>query len=187
MESLATARPLARPDTVVPAFETPAAACYHLPPGAAAPSGCEVVVPLPDATRLAYLPRAAQASVAVEVPIDPLLRGNAFRPLHQSAATLVAALSVAAARRVDVGPESERIFLVLRGIGLLFLDNGDTFRLEPGTWAFVPAGEGARLWAQGPEDLLAVALQPAGQKVERRTLAGELAKLKARKDPAPPG
>lgn len=186
MEQLATARPLARPDAVVPAFETPAARCYHLPPGGAAPAGTEVVMPLPDATRLAYAPRGNEGVVAVELPVDPLLRGNAFSPLHQSAITQVALLSVAAARRVDVGPESERVFVILRGLGLVFLDNGDTFRIEPGTWAFIPAGEAARLWAQGPEDLLAIALQPAGQRAERRTLAGELAKLKERRAPGAP-
>ncbi|MEA3199110.1 MAG: hypothetical protein QOE90_538, partial [Thermoplasmata archaeon] len=172
METLVTARPLPGPGS---SFETPAATCYHLAPGAAAPPGTEVVVPLPDATRLAYAPRGAGPGLAVEVPLDPRLRGNAFVPIHQSTATLAAALSVAAARRLDTGPESERVLVVLRGLGLVFAQNGDTFRVEPGSFAFAPAGEPLRVWAQGPEDLLAVVLQPVGAAVARRSLAGELA------------
>jgi hypothetical protein len=176
VEQLAVARPLAAPDAAKPAFETPAARGFRLPPGGPVPAGCEIVATLPDATRFAYAPRAEAPAEAREVALDPLLRGNAFRPLHESATTLAAALSVAGGRRLDTGPESERVLLFLRGNALLFLDNGDTFRAEPMHWAFVPAGEPLRVWAQGPEDALALVVQPRGPPVERRTLAGELAK-----------
>ena len=182
LESLVTARPLAAPDAARAAFETPAAVCYHLPAGAPAPGGVEVVVPLPDATRFAYAPRSGGAGLAIEAPVDALLRGNAFRPIHQSATTLAATLSIAAGRRLDTGPQSERVLLVMRGLGLAFAQNGDTFRVEPGSFAFAPAGEPLRVWAQGPEDLLAVVLQPVGEPVARRSLAGELAKLRQKGD-----
>lgn len=177
METLATARALPGPSPQ-PAFETPAAVCYHLPAGGALPDGAEIVVQLPDATRFAYAARAAPGP-GVEVAVDPLLRGNAFKPVHASATTLAAVLSLAASRRMDMGPESERVLLVLRGRGLVSLDNGDAHRVEPMTWAFVPAGEPARLWSQGPDDVLALVVQPQGQREEKRTLAGEIAKRRA--------
>jgi mannose-6-phosphate isomerase-like protein (cupin superfamily) len=178
VETLPTVRPLAAPDTARPALETPAAICHHLPAGGAAPDGCELVVPLPDATRFAYACRAATSETR-EVAIDPFLRGNAFRPLHESATTLAAMLSVAAGRRLDTGPESERVLLVLRGQGLLFLQNGDTLRAGTLDLVFAPAGEPLRVWSQGPDDLLALVVQPQGAPAERRTLAGELAKRRA--------
>jgi len=178
VETLPAARPLPPPDATAPAFGTPAALCYHLPAGGAAPQGCEIVMPLPDATRFAYASRAAPGD-GREVVVDPLLRGNAFRPLHESATTLAAALSIAGGRRLDTGPESERVILVLRGHGLLFAQNGDALRVEPGHWGFAPAGEPLRVWAQGPEDVLALVVQPKGAPAERRTLASELAKRRA--------
>ncbi|HVM45311.1 MAG TPA: hypothetical protein VM582_05195, partial [Candidatus Thermoplasmatota archaeon] len=104
---------------------------------------------------------------------------NAFKPLHESERALAALLSIAASRRLDAGAESERAFLFLRGRGLLILENGDTHHFEPHTLAVVPPGFAARLWAQGPEDVLAVVLQPRGGPAERRTLAGEIAKRRA--------
>ena len=182
METLAAARPFAAPDAAAPAFETPAARVFLLPPGGALPEGTEAVVLLPDATRVAYVSRAAPGA-AVEIAPDPFLRGNKFQPVHASATTLGAMLSIAAGRRLDTGPESERVLLILRGVGLVFLDNGDTMRIEPGSWAFVPGGEPARVWSQGPDDMLAVVIQPRGPPVEKRTLAGELAKRRATQGP----
>jgi hypothetical protein len=182
VEELPAARPFGVPDASQPAFETPASRVLLLPPGGPLPEGCEAFVPLPDATRVAYVSRAAPGS-AVEIAPDPFLRGNKFVPVHASATTLGALLSIAAGRRLDTGPDSERVLLILRGKGLVFLDNGDTMPVEAGWWAFVPGGEGARVWSQGPDDMLAVALQPRGPPVERRTLAGELAKRRAAQEP----
>lgn len=141
-------------------------------------TGAEVVLPLPDGRVIGYAPEGESPAAAAELAIDPFLRGNQFRVLHQSPRTLVALLSIAAGRRVDTGPESERVFVFLRGPGLVFAENGDTMRFAPGMAAVVPAGEPAKLWAQGPEDALLVVLQPAGQRVERRTLKSELEKRK---------
>src|SRR5581483_524714 len=162
MESLALARALPAPHATAPALETPAAVCYHLPPGAPLPARTEAFVTLPDATRFAYVSREG-AGAAAEVAADPLLRGNAFKPAHASASTLVAVLSLAASRRLDMGPESERVLLVLRGRGLVSLENGDAHRVEPMHVAFVPGGEPARVWSQGPDDVLAVVFQPQGE------------------------
>lgn len=161
------------------AVETTHARGYLLPPAGPLPEGCDFAFGLPGALRFAYVPRTGGDAPAHEAEVDPFLRGNQFKPLHQSARTLAALLSIAAARRVETGPESERLFVFLRGTGLLFQENGDTHRFAPGWAGVVPAGEPARVWAQGPEDALLVVMQPAGQREERRTLAGELAKRRA--------
>jgi quercetin dioxygenase-like cupin family protein len=142
--------------------------------------GFEVGVPLPDG-RVAGYGRGAGALLAVEP-----LAGNAFRPLHASDATLAALLSIAAGRRMETGPESERVLVFLRGAGFVFLQNGDALRFAPGDAALLPAGEPARVWAQGPEDVLAVVLQPQGGRAERRTLKGELEKRRQAAARAPP-
>lgn len=130
----------------------------------------EVGVPLPDGRVVGY-----GAGAGVVLSVEPL-SGNAFRPMHQSSTTLAALLSIAAGRRMETGPESERVLVFLRGNGLVFLQNGDEMRFRAGDAALLPAGEPARVWAQGPEDVLAVVLQPAGQTAVRRTLKGELEK-----------
>src|SRR5207249_5635337 len=130
-------------------------------PRDAPPEGAEVLLRLSSLDVAAYVPRGGGTGApAAEIAPDPLLRGNAFRVAHESPRTLAALVSVAAGRRMESGPESDRLFLVLRGSGLVFLQNGETLRFAPLDAIFVPAGEPARLWAQGPEDLLAVALQP---------------------------
>lgn len=165
-----------RPDAVVPFVETPHTRAFLLAPGATPPQGTDAVVELPDGGRFAYVPRAPSEDAPRELAIDPTLRGNQFRPLHETTRALGALLSLAASRRLDSGPESERMFLFLRGPGLLSLENGDALRFGPGMLGVVPAGEPARLWAQGPEDMLALVLQPRAPPQERRTLAGEIAK-----------
>lgn len=156
-------------------METPHSRVYLLPPGGAPPPDTDAVLDLPDGGRVAYAPREP-GGPATQLALDPFVRGNAFKPLHQSERALSALLSLAASRRLDTGPESERIFLFLRGPGLLSLANEDVQRFGPNTLAIVPAGEPARLWAQGPEDMLAVVFQPRSAPAERRTLASEIAK-----------
>lgn len=151
---------------------------HLLAPGAPAPDDTDALIVLPDASRFAYVPRAPGGPAATLAP-DPLARGNSFKPLHESERALVAQLSIAASRRLDTGPESERVFLFLRGRGLLSLENGDALRFEPNQLGIVPAGYSARLWAQGPEDVLAVVFQPRAPPSEKRTLAGEIAKRRA--------
>jgi quercetin dioxygenase-like cupin family protein len=145
---------------------------------AALADDAEATLFLADGTPVSYTLRAAGEPARAELKVDPMLRGNAFKPLHDSARAQAALLSVAASRRMESGPQSERAFVILRGSGLVFLENGDTMRIAPGDVAIVPAGEPARLWAQ-TDDLLVVALQPKGQDAPRRTLAGELRRLKA--------
>lgn len=164
-----------RPDARVPFVETTHSRVYLLPPGGAAPPDTDALLDLPDGARVAYAPRAP-GGPAVEIAVDPFVRGNAFKPLHQSERALAALLSLATSRRLDTGPESERIFLILRGPGLLSFANEDVQRFGPNMLAVAPAGEPARLWAQGPEDVLAVVFQPRGAPEERRTLASEIAK-----------
>lgn len=158
-----------------PVLDSPHAQAFVVSPLAPAPPGAEVVFALPSGARFAYVPRAGGDAQAREVVADPAMRGHAFKPLFESPRALAAAVGVASQRRVHVGPESERVFVFLRGHGLVFLENGDTLKFEPNTLAFLPAGMPARIWAQG-EDALAIVLQPAGQQEERRTLAGEIAK-----------
>ena len=172
-----------RPSPETPAVETTHALGYLLSPMGPLPEGCDVAFGLPGALRFAYVPKAPGAAAGQEVQVDPFLRGNQFRPLHQSARTLAALLSIAAQRRLETGPESERLLVFLRGTGLVFLENGDTHRFAPGWAGVVPAGEPARVWAQGPDDVLAVVMQPAGQREEKRTLAGELAKRRTAQGP----
>lgn len=167
-----------QPSADAPLVESTHSRAFLLPPSAAVPTGCDVVLPLPDGPRLAYVPTAPAPGehAAVEVAVDPFVRGNQFKPLHQSERALSALLSIAASRRLDTGPESERLFVFLRGRGLVFMENGDTHRFEPNTLALIPAGEPAGVWSQGPEDVLAVVFQPRGGRVERRTLRGEIEK-----------
>ena len=164
-----------RPDALVPFIETSTTRVFLLALGTPAPPGTDALVEMPDGARVAYAPRAPGGPPAA-LAIDPMLRGNQFRPLHESPRALAALLSLAASRRLDTGPESERVFLFLRGPGLLSLENGDALRFGPGSVGVVPAGEPARLWAQGPEDVLAVAFQPRAPPRPRRTLSGEIAK-----------
>lgn len=165
----------ARPSAEAPVVESERTRAFVLPAGAALPEGADLVFDLSDGSRFAYVPRAPGGPVQ-ERAIDPFARGNKFAPLHESERALSALLSIAAGRRVDTGPESERLFVFLRGPGLLFEENGDTHRFAPHQCALVPAGEPARVWAQGPEDALVVVCQPKGEAVARRTLAGEIAK-----------
>lgn len=158
-----------------PIDRTPHARLHLLAPSDAPPADTDALVPLADGSRVAYVPQAP-GGPATELKVDPFLRGNAFVKLHESPRALAALLSIAAARRMDAGAESERVFVFLRGTGLLSLENGDVHRFEPNTLAIVPAGFAARLWAQGPEDVLAVVLQPRGVAAEKRTLASEIAK-----------
>ena len=169
-----------RPDALVPFVETTHSRAFLLAPGTQVPDGADAVLHLPDGARFVYVPRAPSAAPPATLAVDPMMRGNAFRPLHQSERALAAQLSIAAARRVDTGPESERLFLFLRGPGLISLENEEVLRFGPMTLAVVPAGEPARLWAQGPEDVLAVVFQPRGLPEVRRTLAGEIAKRRPR-------
>ena len=160
-------------------FAQSAHARVHLVgPSGALPADTDAVVELPDGSRIAYVPRVPGGPASV-LKVDPFVRGNAFKPLHESPRALAAQLSIAAARRLDTGAESERVFVFLRGVGLLSLANGDVHRFEPNTLGIVPAGFAARLWSQGPEDVLAVALQPRVAPAEKRTLASEIAKRKA--------
>lgn len=175
MDPLARVVPLAQAGLVI---ESPFARVHHLAPSTSVPPGTEVLVALPTGARVAYEPVAPGEAAQRELPVDPMMRGNSFTPLHDSPRALAAALSVAAGRRVETGPESERVLVILRGVGLVFQENGDTHRFEAGNLAFLPAGEPARLWAQGPEDVLAVALQPNVARAQRRTLAGEVARRK---------
>lgn len=138
-------------------------------------SAFEVAVPLPDGRVVGYV-RGGDARRVLAV--EPLA-GNAFRPLHSSPTTLAALLSVAAGRRLEMGPESERVLVYLRGTGLVFLANGDAQKFNAGDASLLPAGEVARVWAQGPGDVLAVVVQPQGPPAERRTLKGELEKRRA--------
>jgi quercetin dioxygenase-like cupin family protein len=160
-----------------PAVVAGAHARLHvLAPGATLPAGAACAFALADGRQVAFEPRppAAPATAPERLAIDETLRANAFRPLHESRSALAALVSVAAGRRLESGPESERALVALRGRGLVFLDNGDALRFQAGDVVLLPAGEPARLWAQGPEDVLAVALQPPAPAAERRTLASEL-------------
>lgn len=178
MEELPRVVPLPEKGAPAPFAESSQMRAYVLAPGAAAPPEADALVELGDGTRFAYAPRAPGGEPALLAP-DPFLRGNAFKPLHESERALAALLSIAAARRLDTGAESERAFLFLRGQGLLSLENGDVMRFEPRTLGIVPAGYAARLWSQGPEDVLAVVLQPRGPPEEKRTLASEIARRRS--------
>lgn len=150
--------------------------CLLLEPGAPAPEGFDVLVVLHDGRRLAYAPSMAGPDSGAELVPDPLLRGNAFLPVHESERCLAAFISIAAGRRVETGPESERILVVFRGVGMAFLENEDLLKFEPGTVVALPPGVPARVWSQGPDDVLAAVFQPKGVKAARRTLASEIAK-----------
>lgn len=175
----------ARP-SAEPVAESAHTRAYILAPGAPLPDGADAFVTLPDGARFVYVPRAPLAGasgMARALDVDPGARGNRFMPIHESERALAALLSIAASRRLDTGPESERLFLFLRGSGLLFTQDEQSHRFAPNTLALVPPGEPARIWAQGPEDVLAVVFQPRGQQAERRTLASELAKRRAQPQP----
>lgn len=179
VETLTRTLPLPATGKGAPVVETPHARAYVLAPSESVPTDTEVIFTLPSSARFAYAPRADAAGTLHELTLDVMLRGNAFKPLHESPRALAAILSIAQSRRLETGPESERVFVFLRGSGLVFLENGDTHKYEPNTLAFVPAGEPARVWAQGPHDTLAIVLQPNVARAERRTLAGEIAKRQA--------
>lgn len=106
------------------------------------------------------------------------LAGNAFRPLAETGRFAAALLKLAPGRSVTVGPESERTFVVLHGTGLAFFENGDTLAFKSGEVVVAPEGEPVRLWARDPDAIAVVALQPHAPPAERRTLAGELARLR---------
>lgn len=164
----------ALPSADAPALATTHGRAYVLPASGALPPGADLVVALADGARFAYA--CEGGGPAREASVDPFLRGNAFKPLHDSAHAQAALLSIAASRRLQTGPESERLFVFLRGSGMMFLENGDVHRFDAGFLGVAPAGEPAKLWAQGPEDVLALVVQPKGERAERRTLAGELAR-----------
>jgi len=164
-----------------PVLESAHSRSFLLAPRAELPNGTDAVIDLADSSRFAYAPRAPDASaptMAAQLAIDPFVRGNAFRPLHESSRALSALLSIAAGRRVDTGADSERTFLFLRGAGLVFEENGDTHRFEPNHVALVPPGEPARVWAQGPEDALVIVFQPKGVSAPRRTLRREIDRVR---------
>lgn len=175
MEELARAIDLPKSPGTDAFGESTSARFFLVAPGAPLPDAADVAFTLPDGSRFAYAPRAPGGPAQV-VTIDPFARGNSFTPLHESERALSALLSLAASRRLDTGPESERAFLFLRGTGLVSLENNDVIRFNPNVLIVVPAGEPARVWCQGPEDALAVVMQPHGQQEDRRTLAGEIAK-----------
>lgn len=166
-------------DTVL---QTPHSRCVLLDVGEPAPPGFDLVVVLADGRRLAYEPALAGPDSGAELVPDPLLRGNAFLPVHESDRSLAAFLSIAASRRVATGPESERIVVIFRGVGMVFLENEDLLKFEPGTVLALPPGDPARVWSQGPDDVLAAVLQPKGVTAPRRTLASEIAKRRSQAD-----
>lgn len=161
---------------------TPHAVLQVLSLDAQLPRECEVTLTLADGSRAAYSPVSPGDGAARELDLDLLQRGNAFHALHESPRALAAQLSIAAGRRMESGPESERMFLFLRGNGLVFLENGDTQRFEPQNATLAPAGEAIRIWAQGPEDVLAVVLQPRMPPAAKRTLASEVAARRQRSE-----
>lgn len=170
------ARTLALPDPgAAPVVETPHARAYRVGPDAPLPPAADVEFTLADGTRFVYAPSQGEAPCA-RVQVDPFRKGNHFERLHESPRSLAALVSLAQQRRVEMGPESERLVVFLRGHGLVFLENGDTHKWAEGYVAILPAGIPARVWAQGPDDMLAVVLQPQGSQAPRRTLAGEIAK-----------
>jgi hypothetical protein len=167
-----------------PVLETAHARIFVRGPLSALPADCDLAFPLPSGARVVYAPREPTGDEAChDVAPDPFLRGNAFKPLHDSPSAQAALLSIAAARRVETGPESERIFVFLRGNGLVFLENGDTFPFSPEHAVVVAAGQPARVWAQGPDDALVVVIQPKAGMTARRTLAGEVARRRAQDHP----
>ncbi|HUR70292.1 MAG TPA: hypothetical protein VM370_13690 [Candidatus Thermoplasmatota archaeon] len=171
-----------RPSPEAPLVASATSSAFLLPPGAPLPPGTDTWLHLPDGARFAYVPTpgpAPEPGTDVMLTVDPFVRGNRFTPLHESPRALAALLGIAAARRVDSGPESERLFLFMRGQGLVFDQNGDSARFGPMTACLAPAGEPARLWAQGPEDVLLLVFQPRGAKVERRTLRSEIEKRRS--------
>lgn len=169
--------PDARPGDAV--ARTPHSQAMLLDVEGAPPEGADAVVVLADGRRLAYLPALPGPDAGSRIVPDPLMRGNAFVPVHESPRSLGALISVAASRRVGMGPESERVLVFLRGEGMVFLENEDILKFAPGTLVVLPPGEPARVWSQGPEDALLAVLQPQGQQAERRTLAGEVARRRA--------
>jgi len=158
-------------------YTTRDSAGHRVGPADRLPPHTSVCFGLPDATRFAYVAQAAGAESASDAPahelgVDAFLSGNQFRPLHDDAMMLAAQLCIAGGRRLDMGPESERVVVGLRGHGMVFTENGDTHNFRLGSIAILPAGEPARLWAQGPEDLVAIVMQPkTGAPAGRRTLA----------------
>lgn len=118
-----------------------------------------------------------RASVVHEA--NPLaLTGNAFVPLYESERSACALFHVEAGRRMHTGPESERTFLFLGGTGLVFLEEGTTVPIRAGDVAVLAPGYPARIWARGPEPLSGVVFQPVMERAERRSLRGELTRLK---------
>jgi hypothetical protein len=148
---------------------------HVLAEGAALPPSCDAAFVLPGKALVAFEPLPSAPGARAMLAVDAQLRENAFRPLHASARSHAALLSLAVARRMESGPESERALVFLRGSGLVFLENGDALRFAPLSAALLPAGEPAAVWAQGPEDALAVVFQPVMPAAAKRTLAGELA------------
>ncbi len=148
----------------------------------AAPAGAEIIIPFPGGG-LAYVPMEPAPTDPVTVSPDVKLAGNAFLPVHESARCRAAVINLSATRSVTMGPESARIVIPVRGSGLVFLDNGDNLNVKPGVITILPAGESARAWSRGPDDLLMVVLQPGDDApAERRTLASEIARRKAAHD-----
>lgn len=136
---------------------------YEAPPAEEAPAEAGVVTP-----------RAHAVSEA-----NPMaLAGNAFVPLYESGASACALFHVEAGRRMHTGPESERTLLFLGGTGLIFLEEGTTVPIRAGDLAVLAPGYPARVWARGPEPLAGVVFQPQMVRAEKRTLRGELTRLK---------
>ncbi|HVL49233.1 MAG TPA: cupin domain-containing protein [Candidatus Thermoplasmatota archaeon] len=118
----------------------------------------------PGLRRLSLLPTTA-------------LEGNAFVPLAETRRLAAALLRVAPGRGVTAGHESERAFLVLRGSGVAFMEDGNNLAYQPGEIVLVPAGDAVRLWARDPDPLIAVVFQPQAAPAPKRTLAGEVQRL----------
>lgn len=177
MDELARVAPLPPSPAEAPVLVTPTSRVFLVGGASEGPAGTDALLPLPDGGRVAYVLDGEGAPALLDV--NPFLRGNAFHPLHASPRAESALVSVAASRRMDAGPESERVIVALRGRALLSLENGDVLKLDPHTVAFVRAGEPARVWAQGPEDFLAVVFQPRQARAPRRTLASEIARRRA--------
>ncbi|HWG89569.1 MAG TPA: hypothetical protein VNZ52_01845, partial [Candidatus Thermoplasmatota archaeon] len=144
---------------------TLAAFLYEAPPSEEAPAEGPVAL-------------QNQRNRALHVANPRALAGNAFHPVYETPDSACGLFHIEAGRRLTTGPESERTFLITEGTGLVFLEDETTLPLRAGDVCIVQAGYSARLWARGPAALSGVVFQPQVAPTERRTLKGELTKLK---------
>ncbi len=178
-EDVARAVPFEEADpTTGTLLTTPHGLVRILPEGGEVPSGTDVIISVPETgVQVTFQPTKGAGGAATRLAGTYAFEGNAFEPIHESPTRLAAVVNLEASRSLTMGPESERILVALRGSGLAFLENGDAIHVKPGMVTVVPAGDPARAWARGPEDLLFIVVQPAGEApAERRTLAGEIRK-----------